>query len=95
MESIAPGSLSDSAGLKPGDVITRINALPMHDVIDFMYYKDADVLNIEYLRDKTKKILRIIPDNGSDLGITFRPLKVKTCKNNCIFCFVKQLPKGL
>ncbi|RPI38405.1 MAG: DUF512 domain-containing protein, partial [Nitrospiraceae bacterium] len=28
-------------------------------------------------------------------GITVRPFKIKTCRNNCIFCFVKQLPKGL
>jgi len=95
IESIAPDSLSDAAGLKPGDVITSINAMPLRDVIDFMYYKDADVFDIEYLRDKTKKDIRIISENCSDLGITFRPLKVKTCRNNCIFCFVKQLPKGL
>jgi len=95
IESIAPGSVSDAAGLKPGDVITRVNAVPLRDVIDFMYYKDGDVLDIEYTRDKTKKSICISSDNCADLGITFRPLKVKTCKNNCIFCFVKQLPKGL
>lgn len=95
VESIAPGSLSDLAGLKPGDVITRINDQKVQDVIDFMYYRDTGVMNIEYLRDKTRKTLRIIPENGSDLGMTFRPLKVKTCRNNCVFCFVKQLPRGL
>ncbi len=95
IESIAPGSVSDAAGLKPGDVITGINAMPLRDVIDFMYYKDSDLLDIEYMRDKTKKRMRIFSENCTDLGITFRPLKVKTCKNNCIFCFVKQLPKGL
>jgi putative radical SAM enzyme (TIGR03279 family) len=95
IESIAPESLADAAGLQPGDVITSINAMSLRDVIDFMYYKDADVFDIEYLRDKAKKKIRIISDSCSDLGITFRPLKVKTCKNNCIFCFVKQLPKGL
>jgi len=95
IESIAPGSISDAAGLKPGDIITGINAVPLRDVIDFMYYKDGDLLDIEYMRGKTKENVRIFSDNGADLGITFRPLKVKTCKNNCIFCFVKQLPKGL
>ncbi len=95
IESIVPGSVSDAAGLKPGDVITGINAMPLRDVIDFMYYKDSDLLDIEYMRDRTKKSVRIFSENCTDLGITFRPLKVKTCKNNCIFCFVKQLPKGL
>ena len=95
IESIAPGSVADTAGLKPGDVIISINAMPLRDVIDFMYYKDGDVLDIEYIRDKTKKCIRLSPDNGAELGIAFRPLKVKTCNNNCIFCFVKQLPRGL
>ena len=95
IESIASGSVSDAAGLKPGDVIASINGMPLRDVIDFMYYKDGDVLAIEYIRDKTKKLIRISSDECPDLGITFKPMKVKTCTNNCIFCFVKQLPKGL
>ena len=95
IESIAPGSISDAAGLMTGDIITSINAMPLRDVIDFMYYKDGDALDIEYIRDKTERHICISSENCADLGITFRPLKVKTCKNNCIFCFVKQLPKGL
>ncbi len=95
IESIAPSSVADAAGLKPGDVITNINTMPLRDVIDFMYYRDGDVVDIEYVRDKTKKRLRLSPEDRTDLGITFSPMKVKTCKNNCVFCFVKQLPKGL
>ena len=95
VDSIASDSLSAAAGIRSGDVITSINGMPLRDVIDFMYYKDAEVFDIEYLRDHTRKSVRIISDACADLGITFRPLKVKTCRNNCIFCFVKQLPKGL
>ncbi|NJD57382.1 MAG: DUF512 domain-containing protein [Nitrospirae bacterium] len=95
VDSIASDSLSAAAGIRPGDIITGINAMPVRDVIDFMYYKDAEVFDIEYLRDQSKKSVRIISDTCADLGITFKPLKVKTCRNNCIFCFVKQLPKGL
>ncbi|GER93910.1 DUF512 domain-containing protein [hot springs metagenome] len=29
------------------------------------------------------------------LGIVLKPFKIKTCRNNCIFCFVAQLPRGL
>lgn len=31
----------------------------------------------------------------SDLGISIKPFKIRTCNNKCIFCFVSQLPKGL
>ena len=95
IESIAPGSIAEAAGLCSGDVVTSINAVPMHDVIDFMFNKDADELHIEFRRDSSTKRVTILSDSGADLGMIFKPLKVKICKNNCIFCFVKQLPKGL
>ena len=95
VESVAPGSIAAAAGLRSGDVVLRINAVPMRDVIDFMFNKDADELQIEFQREGSRKKVTILHDNGSDLGITFKPIKVKVCRNNCIFCFVKQLPAGL
>jgi putative radical SAM enzyme (TIGR03279 family) len=95
VESILPGSVAEAAGLCSGDIILSINGIPMRDVIDFMFNKDSDELSVEFQRNGEKKIISLLPDCGADMGITFLPLKVRTCKNNCIFCFVKQLPKGL
>ncbi len=95
IESIAPGSLAEAAGLCPGDILYDINSSPMRDVIDFMFHKDEDQLNIKFRRENKRKRLSISADSNAELGITFRPMKVKTCRNNCVFCFVKQLPKGL
>jgi putative radical SAM enzyme (TIGR03279 family) len=95
IESISPGSIAEEAGLRPGDIVCEVNASPVRDVIDFMFHKDDEELNIGFRRDSTRKKISIRFDSGTDLGISFKPLKVKTCKNNCIFCFVKQLPKGL
>ncbi len=95
IEQVVPGSIADAAGLRPGDTVLSINAQPMHDVIDFMFSRDADELHVDFQREGAKKKVVILSDSGQDLGVTFKPLKVKVCKNNCIFCFVKQLPKGL
>jgi len=95
IESITPGSIAEAAGLRAGDIVCDINASPMRDVIDFMFHKDEDELNVGFRRDGARKKLSIFSGSGADLGISFKPLKVKICKNNCIFCFVKQLPKGL
>jgi putative radical SAM enzyme (TIGR03279 family) len=94
IESVLPGGLAEKAGLRHGDVITSLNRHPVHDVIDFMFYKSEE-LDIEFLRGGTRKKIRITADDGNDIGLTIKPFKVKTCRNNCIFCFVKQLPKGL
>ena len=95
IESISPGSIAEAAGLRAGDVVCDINSLPMRDVIDFMFHKDEDQLSIGFRRDGARRTISISSDSGDDLGISFKPIKVKTCNNNCIFCFVKQLPKGL
>ncbi|MBI5632037.1 MAG: DUF512 domain-containing protein [Nitrospirae bacterium] len=95
IESVAQGSIAEAAGLRPGDIVCDVNSAPMRDVIDFMFHKDQDELNIGFRRDNTRKKISILSESGADLGLSFKPMKVKICKNNCIFCFVKQLPKGL
>jgi len=74
----------------------EINGHPINDVIDYKFYSSESNLTLE-LKDKngkTKKIrLRKRPDQ--DLGLEFYEIKYRSCKNNCIFCFVHQLPKGM
>ena len=95
IESVDTDSPAAKAGLQGGDIILSINSCPLHDVIDFMFNKGTDELEIEFMRNAAVKKTFITLEDDSDLGITVKPFKVKTCRNNCIFCFVKQLPKGL
>jgi putative radical SAM enzyme (TIGR03279 family) len=95
IESVAADSAAAKAGLRDGDILLSINAYPLHDVIDFMFSKGAEELEIEFMRNGAKNSVLISTENDEDLGITVKPFKIKTCRNNCIFCFVKQLPKGL
>jgi putative radical SAM enzyme (TIGR03279 family) len=95
IESIDTDSPAAKAGLQGGDILLSINSCPLHDVIDFMFNKGTDELEIEFMRNAVVNKTFITLEDNSDLGITVRPFKVKTCRNNCIFCFVKQLPKGL
>lgn len=95
IESVFPGSPADNAGLTPGDVLLSVNSHPLRDAIDFMFFRSAARLLVEFSRGGEKNRVQIKTEDGSDPGITVKPFKVKTCRNNCIFCFVKQLPKGL
>jgi len=95
IESISAGSLAEQSGLRSGDILLSVNSHPLNDVIDFMFYKNSEELDIEFRRKGNKNRIQITIDNKTELGLQFRPLRVSTCKNNCIFCFVKQLPKGL
>jgi putative radical SAM enzyme (TIGR03279 family) len=95
IESVSAGSPAAKAGLQQGDILLSINSYPLHDVIDFMFTKDSDELEMEFMRKTAKNSVLISMENDADLGITVKPFRVKICRNNCIFCFVKQLPKGL
>jgi len=96
IEAIMPGSVAETEGLLPGDVLLSINGHRLDDSIDFMFYPDnIGELNIAAARKGKKMSLKIMPKETGDIGITLKPFKIKRCINNCIFCFVSQLPKGL
>ena len=95
IEAIQKDSLAEQAGLQPGDLLASINGNKLHDAIDLMFHRDLDTLGLEFYRSGQKHKITLPESEETDLGITVKPFKVKTCKNNCIFCFVKQLPKGL
>lgn len=93
IDSIVPDSFAEKSGLLAGDILLSINGHPLRDIIDFMFYMSADDIKLEFKRNGNKYAVHI--SKHGDLGLTLKPFKIKTCRNNCIFCFVKQLPRGL
>lgn len=95
IERIHSGSQAEKLGLLPGDILVSINSHRLHDPIDFMFFSSDASIEIEVKRNGKNIILHAIREEGREFGADFKPLKAATCKNNCIFCFVNQLPKGL
>ncbi len=90
-----PDSPAERAGIRPGDMLLTVNKKRIHDSIDLVFYTDSLDLNISVKRKDRIIRTTVIRDEGEDLGIELRPFRIKTCRNQCIFCFVSQLPKGL
>jgi putative radical SAM enzyme (TIGR03279 family) len=83
----------------PGDRIVSINGNRIKDVLDYKYYAYDEHLEV-LLRspDGQEKTVRIRKREGGDLGVDFEEYlmdKPRSCANNCIFCFIDQLPKGM
>jgi putative radical SAM enzyme (TIGR03279 family) len=95
IEGVREGSAAYKAGIRKGDALISINGHRIRDIIDYMFYKSAPRMEVELKRDSLRKTVGLELKEGEDAGIELRHFKVKTCKNNCIFCFVSQLPKGL
>lgn len=91
IEKVKPGSAASEAGIRQGDVLISINGNRLSDIIDYMFYKTEPELNLTLTRKDKKYSVKL----HEDPGIEPKHFRVKTCRNNCIFCFVSQLPRGL
>jgi putative radical SAM enzyme (TIGR03279 family) len=97
IEAVAPGTISDEFELQAGDRLLAVNGHPLRDLIDYSYYTSSENdLLLEVARsDGEIWELEIGREAGEPLGLTFAPPAPARCRNNCIFCFVHQLPRGL
>lgn len=82
--------------LLPGDEVFAINGQPLRDVIDAMFFAAEDKLELQVRKpDGTEATLRLRKKIDTDLGIEWEPDKIRICKADCDFCFVKQQPKKI
>lgn len=98
IEEIHKGSLAEMAGLRAGDRLIAVNGHKVRDDIDLMFYGYEPLSELIVKRGKKRLIFTLnseLQTPNSNIGIVLKPFKIKTCKNNCIFCFVAQLPRGL
>ncbi len=97
IESVVPGSIVDEMGLEAGDRLLAVNGHSLRDIIDYSYHTSG---NEELLLEVSKADhelweLEIEREQGQPLGLIFAAPNPARCRNNCVFCFVHQLPKGL
>ncbi len=96
--TVEQGSLADTRGLKVGDILLKINQHDIHDVLDYRFYLTEKNILLSFEREGEPYTLTLHKEEYEDLGLGFAtPLmdKKRCCANNCIFCFIDQLPKGL
>jgi putative radical SAM enzyme (TIGR03279 family) len=97
IEGVAHGSIAADFELQAGDRLLAVNGHRLRDIIDYSYYTSSEQeLLLEIARqDGELWELEVEREPGAALGLTFATPAPARCRNNCIFCFVHQLPKGL
>jgi putative radical SAM enzyme (TIGR03279 family) len=96
---VEPGSIAAELGLRPGDRIKRIHGRVPRDVIDIEYYSAEGYLTLTVATLEGEEVFcEVEKDPTEPLGIhftsdLFHPLK--TCNNDCLFCFIRQAPPNL
>lgn len=96
---VAPGSIADELGLRPGDRLVSINGHKARDLLEYSYLTQTSELRLEVARGDDEIIMcDIEKDEDEDLGISFADALFNgtmQCSNNCLFCFIRQNPRGV
>ncbi len=95
ISSVLPGSTAARAGIRAGDRLLSVNGHEIRDSIDYQFFTADDRVSLVIQRqDGSRKTLRIVKGPDDTLGLRFPPFPIRRCRNNCIFCFVDQMPAG-
>jgi len=99
IKSILPDSPASKTIIAQGDILRKINTVVINDVLDYEYYSYDSSLVMELTGSNGKiKLVQLNKPEGADLGIEFENYLMddeRHCANNCIFCFINQLPSGM
>ncbi len=97
--AVNPGSIAEEMELQVGDRVLAVNEEEINDIIDFQFgiSEEEYTLLIEKPNGELWEI-DIEKGPGEYLGLDVETISaegIKVCRNNCTFCFIAQMPKGL
>ena len=95
---IEENSIAKKFNIHPEDILLSINNNEIIDILDYRFHEVNCKLNLKLSRNSKIINIRIKKDEYEPIGLEFDSYLMdeqKHCKNNCIFCFIDQLPKGL
>jgi len=97
--AIEAGSIAEEMEIQVGDRVLAVNDVKLEDIIDFQFgiSEEDYTLLIEKLDGELWE-LDIEKDPGEFLGLELETISaegLKICRNNCTFCFIAQMPKGM
>ena len=99
IKMVQPGSIAEELEIEPGDELISINDQKIEDVFDYHYLVNDDCLTVLIRKTNGEEWeLEIEKDYEEDLGIEFDNGLMDeycSCRNNCIFCFIDQIPPGM
>lgn len=96
---VIPNSIAEELEIEIGDKLKSINDTEIKDIIDYKFLM-ADEYIVVQIEKTNGEIwdLEIEKDYDEDLGVEFENSildSARSCSNNCVFCFIDQLPKGM
>lgn len=92
-------SIAEELEIEVGDKLISINGTEIKDIIDYKFLMADDYIEVEIEKqDGEIWTFEVEKDYQEDLGIEFENAimdEARSCHNNCLFCFIDQLPDGM
>lgn len=98
ISGVAPHSPAAKKRIHAGDELLAINGHEIADVLDYRFYVTEECLTLSLKTSKKERTVKVRLREGEELGLSFETYlmdKQHSCRNNCVFCFIDQLPKGM
>lgn len=99
IKNVTKNSIAQKSGIKRGNYLISVNGVEIKDVFDYQYLITEENITVK-IEDEFGKphYIEIFKQPYEDIGLefdTFLMDNTQYCRNNCIFCFINQLPKGM
>ena len=93
--AVEPDSLASEAGIRAGDTLLEINGEPVLDQLSYQFLiTQRDQTEVLFQRPGGARATGSMANGGDGIGVDLAQDEVKVCRQNCVFCFVLQMPKG-
>lgn len=97
--SVDKNSPAERAKILPAETLVTINDNEINDVLDYRFYETNKNLFIVLIGcDQKSRTVTIKKGEYESIGLEFETYLMDeqhSCCNQCIFCFIDQLPKGM
>lgn len=99
IKEVKRGSIAEEMEIEAGDYLISVNNEEIKDILDYKFqiFDENIIVTIEKANGEEWD-LEIEKEDNEDLGIIFEEQlieKPRSCANNCIFCFMDQLPENV
>ena len=99
VQSVDAGSIAEELEIEAGDLILSVDGKEIVDYLDYKFLTSNEEIVLTVLKPNGDVYeFEIVNECLEDLGINFENMlfdSPKSCRNQCIFCFIDQMPKGM
>lgn len=95
VDAVAKGSPAERVGLTAGNRILSVGGTAVCDLLDLHFLTSRRRFRVRWATAGGREREAAVDAGASSFGVHPEPVRVRRCRNRCIFCFVHQLPKGM